>query len=192
MNNQYEYLISLLDRSKNFYLIFINMEGNYEYTNKSFKDRFGFLKTDFLGKSCMQDVHPDDHALVNDVVNRCFQHPGVFNSLVIRKPIAGNEFITTDWDFIAITSESGVPEGIMCIGYEITDYLKTIEDKRKTIRDIIYQQSHTIRRPIANIKGLICLFDRDSLTEENKHLLDLIKVSSEELDEIIINMAKSE
>ncbi len=192
MKNQYEYLFGLLNVSHNFYLIFINMEGNYEYANKSFKDRFGFLRKDFFGESCMNDVHPGDHDLVNTVVGNCFQYPGVFNSLVIRKPIAVNEFITTDWDFIALTSESGVPEGIMCIGYEITDYLKTIEDKRKTIRDIIYQQSHTIRRPIANIKGLIGLFDRDTLTEENKHLLDLIKVSSEELDEIIVNMAKSE
>ena len=191
MKNQYEYLISLLERSHNFYLIFINMEGNYEYTNKSFKDRFGFLRTDFLGKSCMHDVHPDDHAEVNTVVGNCFQHPGVFNSLVIRKPVAVNEFITTDWDFIAITAANGVPEGIMCIGYEITDYLKTIEDKRKTIKEMIYQQSHTIRRPIANIKGLVDLFDLDTMTEENKHILDLIKASSDELDEIIIGMAQN-
>ncbi len=191
MKNQYEYLISLLERSHNFYLIFINMEGNYEYTNKSFKDRFGFLRTDFLGKSCMHDVHPDDHANVNAIVNNCFQYPGVFNSVVIRKPVAVNEFITTDWDFIALTSESGTPEGIMCIGYEITDYLKTIEDKRKTIKEMIYQQSHTIRRPIANIKGLVDLFDLDTMTEENKHILDLIKESSDELDEIIISMAKN-
>lgn len=192
MKSQYEYLISLLDRSKNFYLIFINMEGNYEYANKCFKDRFGYLRTDFLGKSCMQDVHPDDHSEVNLVVGRCFQYPDTFNSIVIRKPIAANEFITTDWDFIALVSENGLPEGIMCIGYEITDYIKTIEDKRKTIRDIIYQQSHTIRRPIANIKGLVNLFDLNTLTEENKHLLDLIKASSDELDDIITSMAKSE
>jgi signal transduction histidine kinase len=56
---------------------------------------------------------------------------------------------------------------------------------------MIHQQSHTIRRPVANIKGLVNLFDLDTLTEENKHLLDLIKASSDELDDIIINMAKN-
>jgi PAS domain S-box-containing protein len=191
MKSQYEYLVSLLERSHNFYLIFINMEGNYEYANKSFKDRFGFLRTDFLGKSCMQDVHPDDHAEVNTVVANCFQHPGVFKSVVIRKPVAEDEYVITDWDFIAITEANGIPEGIMCIGYEITGYLRTIEDNRKTIKEMIHQQSHTIRRPIANIKGLVNLFDLDTLTEENKHLLDLIKASSDDLDDIIINMAKN-
>jgi hypothetical protein len=60
MKSQYEYLISLLERSHNFYLIFINMEGNYEYANKSFKDKFGFLRTDFYVKAvwmmCIQTI----------------------------------------------------------------------------------------------------------------------------------------
>ncbi len=63
---------------------------------------------------------------------------------------------------------------------------KRIENQNQTLREIAFLQSHRVRRPLANILGLISVFNRKDMTDPFNHLvLEKLLVSTQELDEII-------
>ncbi len=63
---------------------------------------------------------------------------------------------------------------------------KRIENQNQTLREIAFLQSHRVRRPLANILGLISVFNRKNMTDPFNHLvLEKLLFSTQELDEII-------
>ena len=189
MQNGHKYLLKLLDSMSDFYLIVIDMQGNYSYVNQAFLDRFGYITNNFVGKTCMEDVHPDDAPEVYRVVEDCIKAPGQFRSIIIRKPVKGGGYATTDWDFVALRNDTGVIEGVMCIGYEVSELLDQIELKNRTIERLQFIQSHEVRRPVANILGLVDIIDTSKLDEETKYAIQRIGESAEELDQILHDLA---
>jgi PAS domain S-box-containing protein len=189
MQTGHQYLLELLDRLNNFFLITVEIEGNYTYVNRAFSEKFGYITSDFIGKSCMQDVHPDDAAEVYKVVAQCMAEPGVFYTIIIRKPIGEASYITTSWDFIALNNEQGAFECVMCIGYELTMLLHEIEAKKAAITTLKAIQSHEVRRPVANILGLVDIFNKESLSDEHLYYLTAIKQCAMELDIILRELA---
>ena len=189
MQQGQQYLLTLLDSMSDFYLIVIDMQGNYTYVNKAFSERFGFITNNFVGKTCMEDVHPEDAPEVVRVVDDCIKSPGQFRSIIIRKPVKGGGYATTDWDFVALKNEEGVMEGVMCIGYEVSELLDQIELKNGTIERLQFIQSHEVRKPVANILGLIGIIDTSKLDDDTKFAIDGIANSAEELDKILHHLA---
>lgn len=51
-------------------------------------------------------------------------------------------------------------------------------------------QSHQVRRPVANVIGLIELLDETNLNAKNKELIELLKVSIDELELTITDIVK--
>ncbi|MBL7692430.1 MAG: PAS domain-containing protein [Flavipsychrobacter sp.] len=181
--------MKLLDSMSDFYLIVIDMQGNYTYVNKAFSERFGFITNNFIGKTCMEDVHPEDAPEVYRVVEDCMSAPGQFRSIIIRKPVKGGGYATTDWDFVALKNEAGVMEGVMCIGYEVSELLDQIELKNRTIERLQFIQSHEVRKPVANILGLIDIIDTTNLDANTKFAIQRIGESAEQLDQILHDLA---
>lgn len=60
-----------------------------------------------------------------------------------------------------------------------------IEKQNEALSNIISFQSHEVRRPVANILGIISVLDKSSLSEENKKWIELLDISVKELDDII-------
>jgi len=70
-------------------------------------------------------------------------------------------------------------------------FIKRIEDKNETLKQIAWSQSHEVRGPLASILGLISLIDEEAMkSEHNKFILSGIKQSAEELDEMIKKIVK--
>ena len=42
-----------------------------------------------------------------------------------------------------------------------------------------------MRKPLANILGLVDLIDKNSFNEDDKGMLDMLKMSSQELDDVV-------
>lgn len=53
------------------------------------------------------------------------------------------------------------------------------------LRSIAHIQSHEVRRPLANLIGLLQIFETDSLDEQQRELLLLLDQSVQELDKIV-------
>lgn len=85
--------------------------------------------------------------------------------------------------------------GVACIARDITSskrYIKLIEEKNRKLsaqnemlQKVAYLQSHEVRRPLANILGLIELLKEAQSEDEKSQLVEMLNLSSLQLDNII-------
>ncbi|WP_158828056.1 PAS domain-containing protein [Mucilaginibacter lacusdianchii] len=69
----------------------------------------------------------------------------------------------------------------------LTKASEKINDRDRTLQEISYSQSHLVRKPLANILGLVQMMNTDD-AEEMRNLQILLKQSAEELDEVVKSM----
>ncbi|HWB27801.1 MAG TPA: histidine kinase dimerization/phospho-acceptor domain-containing protein [Chitinophagaceae bacterium] len=63
--------------------------------------------------------------------------------------------------------------------------IKKIKRQSQQFKAIAFHNSHIIRQPLANIKGLLDIIDEDSVHGETREMLQLIKSEADKLDEVI-------
>ena len=69
---------------------------------------------------------------------------------------------------------------------ELQNYINTIEDQNKKLREISWIQSHVVRAPLSRMMSLIDLLKSNSPGDtDNEELLDNILISAAEFDTII-------
>ncbi len=69
-------------------------------------------------------------------------------------------------------------------------YVNEIEERNKKLNEISWMQSHVARAPLARIMSLLDLLDGSENISEQKELMNYLKSSAHELDEIITSIAK--
>ena len=71
-------------------------------------------------------------------------------------------------------------------------YIHKIEEQNQTFKEIAWIQSHIVRAPLARLMGVINLLESTEVAfdDETLELIQFIKKSSEELDEIIRDISK--
>lgn len=112
-------LPKFLLNSKTYSLIVTDLEGKYIYVNDLFKERFSFLKTQFIGDPVSIAIHPDDLAKCDEIVKQCFLYPNQSFPIQIRKPsVVENEYFSSKWEFSLLKDSQQNPVGIICVGYE--------------------------------------------------------------------------
>lgn len=62
---------------------------------------------------------------------------------------------------------------------------KRILKQNENLRSIAHLQSHEVRRPLANLIGLLQIFETNNLDEQQIELIELLRASIEELDTIV-------
>ncbi len=62
---------------------------------------------------------------------------------------------------------------------------KTIDDHKEQFFKIAMNQSHMIRRPLANILGLLRILKEMDLPDEAEDLIGLLDISAEDLDKLV-------
>lgn len=107
------------------YHIITDIEGNYVYVNPYFKERFEYLHNNFLGCSSINSIFSDDITVALAATKRLLSHQSVVEYLELRKPNPDGTFFWTFWEFKLNYDASNNPNGIVCIGYDITKLKKT-------------------------------------------------------------------
>ena len=181
-----ESALSKLVDNTNMFLVCIDLQGYYCYANNAFYKRFKKVPSSVISKHSLEDIHPADHGLVMETVERCFMNMNTAQEIVVRKPTLSGDYIYTKWDFIAMINEIGEPY-IMCIGFEITDFMENIAANVTRLQEIAFDQSHLVRRPLANILGLSKLLSEtdDASETETKYFLSQLHAEAQQLDNII-------
>lgn len=91
--------------------------------------------------------------------------------------------------YYGVFDESGELSGIVIASINITERKEQelqIQKQADSLREIAKIQSHEIRRPVANIIGLTDLIDlKGKTTEENEQVLQYLRLSAQELDQLI-------
>jgi WD40 repeat protein len=193
--NHFKETVKLLSSSNTYYSIAIGMDSHYTYVSPSYDNNFKLMYDTLLGKPFHVTLHPDDVKICAEVGALCFASPDDLFPATLRKHDGNGGFVSTQWELKALFDDAGNPDGIFCVGFNITEHIDTrtklvsaeteIEQKTDQLNEIGFIQSHVIRKPLANILGLSSILanmemDTD-LQEINKKLME----SAHELDGVI-------
>jgi len=183
-----QFLNSLIDSQTNF-LIRINMQGRYTFVNKQFSKTFGYTDSDIIGKHFSITTIPEENHLCEAAFVYCINNKDKITKLLHKKPDKWGGLHDTEWEFIAITDEKGNVTEVQGIGQDVTERIKTsqaILDQNERLQNIASLSSHELRRPVANMLGLINIIDRDNFyNPENKEIIEQLLYVGNEIDTVI-------
>jgi hypothetical protein len=182
--NSFEHIVSLLHNSNNYYLVLVDNQGNYAYLNSYFAEKYSTFYQNSINRFAGTALHPDDHAVSFETAQKCILNPEQCFEVTLRKLDGQGGYIITHWDFKANVTDNGI-EGVIGIGYDITDFTSRQEHIRfltSTLRDVAFKQSHVIRRPLANIIGLVNILEQSGLDESSMSIIEMLKKSCQDLD----------
>lgn len=192
--------INLLENSNFYYIIIAGMDGNYSYVNTHYADAFGYIASNLIGQPYHITMHTDDMKVCEEVAAKCFENPDKSFPATIRKHDGKGGYIFTQWEYRALFDENQQPDGMFCLGYDITEYenanqqlvvAKTeIEHKKSVLEQIGWEQSHVIRRPVANIIGLVGILNKMELDQNSSNICNMLMESATQLDNVICNIIK--
>ncbi len=99
------------------------------------------------------------------------------------------KFIYFDTSFAPIIDEDGIVTGVCCHSRDVTVqllHLEKIERQNVLLQEIAFIQSHHVRAPLTKIMALTGLFkDDEAADEEQAQIIEYLKISALELDQII-------
>jgi PAS domain S-box-containing protein len=139
--------------------------------------------------SWQKHIHPDDFQELTRDLNLHFKTTG---NLPFRKEFRivskGNQTIwvvgfgkTTDWD-----NTTGHPIKMQGLLIDINEKKKQeiwLREHHYFLRDLAFQQSHSLRARVANILGVLEILDTEQHTMESRKLLEILKTESKQLDQ---------
>ena len=174
-------------------LTITNSEGNIEYANTGYSKITGFTSEELVGKNFrFLESSKQDDEFYTDLWNTISKGEVWSGELsFINK--AGNEF----WLFTQIVPCKNLltqkVEKFISVSFEVTDRKHTLtelETKNKKLQKITWSYSHEIRKPLSSILGLINLIEFDSDRRLEKDIIQHLKMSAEELDNVIKELSK--
>jgi PAS domain S-box-containing protein len=181
----FDHVVNLLNSSRTFYLVLVDDDGNYAYLNDYFSEKYGYYYSGVGKRSALAALHVDDHSSCIKTNMLCRQNPQHTYQLTLRKLNGKDGYTITQWDFKANLTSDGRISGVIGVGYDITDF-ESRQDHIKfltsTLRDVAYKQSHLIRRPLANIIGLVEILEQDQLSSSSKDIVAMLKQSVADLN----------
>lgn len=192
---QFQQTIELLQNSNFYYIITTNMQGRYVYINNHYKNSFFHIHENIVGMPYQITMHPDDTKVCEEVAAQCFANPDQMFPATIRKHDGAGGYVITQWEYKAMFNDKGEPDGIFCLGYDITQFVDEqqqlkqaeteIEKKTEVLKEIAFQHSHLIRSPLSNILGLAAVLDKMDIDTNVKNICKMIVESSNKLDYIV-------
>ncbi|MVN91815.1 histidine kinase dimerization/phospho-acceptor domain-containing protein [Mucilaginibacter aquatilis] len=183
----FERSVELLAESKNFYLVKIDTKGNYIYMNDLFINRHSSFYNKSEVRSAALALHPDDHATSYQTYQRCVAHPDQTFAATLRKLDGKGGYIITYWEYKADIDNDGIISGVIGVGHDVTAFESRKEHLRfltETLNNLAEQQSHDLRRPLANVLGLVeVLKVLGDDSEQVKEIADKLIQSCEQLNQ---------
>lgn len=192
---QFEQTIKLLENSNFYYIITTNMAGKYSCINNHYAKSFSYISNSIVGMPYEITMHPDDTKVCEEVAAQCFKYPEKMFPATIRKHDGKGGYVITQREYKAMMDDDNKPEGIFCLGYDITRYVDEqqqlkaaeteIEKKKDILKQIAFQHAHLIRSPLSNILGLADILNKMDIDQNVKNLCTMLVQSSNQLDDVI-------
>jgi PAS domain S-box-containing protein len=119
-------LPGFLLNSETLYVVITDLEGKYAYINNYFASKFcpegeTLINLPFSVTIFEEDVNKGIEAAI-----KCIEEKDSIHKVVLRKPnTSSKSFFWTQWEFSYFHGAPLLPDGILCIGYDISDENKT-------------------------------------------------------------------
>jgi PAS domain S-box-containing protein len=146
--------------------------------NQAAISHYGYSEDEFLSMSILQIRPEEDVDLALKTINNSRQGIKLNPQSVFRHKKKNGELI-----FVEVTTN--------LLNFNGRD-VETIEKQNQTFREIAWIQSHVIRAPLARLLGLVNLLESEvsMTTGETMEVINHIKDSAEELDQIVRDISK--
>jgi PAS domain S-box-containing protein len=191
-----QYYKSLLENNS-YFLIKIDIHGNYTFVNPFFSETFGYSLEESIGRSSMESVYPADQEKCLATFMQCFENPSQSQNVILRKITADGRVLSNQWEFIMQTNEQGEPKEVVCIGHDITTLIEKQEELQGLV-DVTTAQngrltqfahivSHNLRSHVANLKSILDLTVSDD-PDDLRQSWDLLGNITASLDETLRNL----
>lgn len=185
--------LSLVAKKTSNAVVITDIHKKIMWANEGFTRITGYTLEEVLGKTpgIFQFEKTDKQTVIK--INECIekQIPAQFE--ILNKGKYGNIY----WLYIDIQpllNDKNKLIGFMAMQTDITERKereKKINEQNTILRKIAFVQSHTLRRPIANILGLINLLkEEDKNTETFDSYLKYLEKSAKETDEVIYEIVE--
>ncbi len=167
-----------------------DLEKDHFHWSKAFGILLGYETTEGRTSSSwvFENVHPDDREHIKDSVYKATEKLGKWEKEYRFKCADGSYKYFADRAFVMEDKQGKVVRMIGSMR-DITPLKlkqKEIEARNLKILEIAHSNSHLVRKPLANILGII-----DLLAEKgDNELLDMLKNSAHELDHILKDVAE--
>jgi len=176
---------SLVESSDNM-IAMVDCNNNYLFVNSAAARMIGTTPENIIGKNLGEITNSEStQSFITNI------QAAIKEERAVRKEetlfINGGEY----WlrmSFTPIRNSEGKIYAVLINAIDITNLKNTeslLEEQNKGLREIAFLQSHIIRSPLANIKHLISLLNKETLSEENKIVINLLEVSAENLDNAV-------
>lgn len=129
-------------------------------------------------------IHPDDMEMILEIINELIEGKKEMDSAIFRIITTNGTVRYIESHAIVKKAESGVVIRLIGTNRNVTDDVlvqEKLKSQNKALRDIAFIQSHEVRRPLANILGVIEVLNNNN-TVNNKDILDHLIQSANELD----------
>lgn len=158
----------------------------------SFEKLFGMEALEKPSVECFwfDRIVEQDRENVKTSLYKCLEDPSInkWREEYRILKFNGENAHVIDRGFI-IRDRSGTAVRMVGATLDVTEsrrMLKEIKEQNKVLKEVAWEQAHVVRAPLARLKGLLNLFDEDYNGEwEKEEILQLIKDSTEELDDIV-------
>lgn len=140
-----------------------------------------------LYKVFFNSVHPEDRTMMANIINELLAQKKEIDGAVYRIIVPGGDIKYIESHAIIKKSDSGRIMSLIGTNRDVTtDVLvqEKIKSQNKVLRDIAFIQSHEVRRPLANILGVIEILQQTG-TLNGLEIFDLLIESANELDQQI-------
>lgn len=150
-------------------------------------ERMGFQPQELLGKTPEEVFSSMDGRLHTEMAKKALL--GKEMDYVWQTTLNG-QYIEMHIKLTPLRDKEGVITGLLGVGRDITEimgYKRYIEDQNEKLKRIAWIQSHDVRGPLTRLQGLVNLLENGGFRPEKSEaeMLQLIRQSSDELDEII-------
>ncbi|TDQ06703.1 PAS domain S-box protein [Pedobacter metabolipauper] len=163
------------------------------YVNDAFIKMSGFSEAELLGSETNVFFGGDTSQIGLQQMNYAVQNGLACNIDLINYTKSGHEY-HVNIDLSPVTDSTGMISHWVSIHRDITEnkkYIKAIEEQNKTLKEIGWMQSHTVRAPLTRIMALVDLLQNQAEGDDSQELLTYLSSSAKELDGIIIDIAKN-
>jgi len=175
----------------------VSLKGKWLKVNKRLCDIVGYREQELLSMSFHDLTGDEDGDAHLEVINEALKNKDATYRIEKRYKCKNGATAWVSINIAAATDKKGGPVYFVSQFEDITerkkaekhlkDAYKRIQDHVETIKEIAWKQSHLIRSPVANLKGLVEILQTDPA---EKDTLKYVQLELERLDAVILEMAE--
>jgi PAS domain S-box-containing protein len=169
-------------------VLLTNVDNSINWVNKAFEDQTGYKLNELWGELPSDFLSgPDtDYEVIKTIRQKKAAKETFSRDLTYYTRSGEKHWV--NGEFTPLFDDNGIHTGYITVYNNITLRKKNEDEVRRQngiLKEVAWISSHEVRKPVANIMGLVALIKASPNQEEKAHLISLVDKCAEDLDEIV-------